>query len=191
MCVCVCMYVSECWNMIYDISAGSVKGLLCLLGVAARPLLHLALSHIYGHISEHIKSVRKFPQNRKNSCLPELPRSSSSGEAAAVAAVEDASPAIRGSTLNARCNAANCGMQPAADSRCLCKYATTLAKYNGATVATWLPSAVQTRPLMLSTPSLSSRNCQSACGCSQTDLAIVSIYCIYTAYILSVLLINL
>lgn len=59
-CVCEC----ECWNMIYDISAGSVKGPLCLLGVARRPLLHLALSHIYGHISEHIKSVRKFPQNR-------------------------------------------------------------------------------------------------------------------------------
>lgn len=113
--------------MIYDISAGSVKGPQCLLGVAACPLLHLALSHIYGHISEHIKSVRKFPQNSKSSCLPELPRSSSSGEAAvAVAAVEDASSAIRRSTLNARCNGANCGMQPAADSRCLCKYATTL-----------------------------------------------------------------
>lgn len=172
--------------MIYDISAGSVKGALCLLGVAARPLLHLALSHIYGHISEHIKSVRKFPQNSKSSCLPELPRSSSSGAAAAapaaVAAVEDASPAIRRSTLNARCNGANCGMQPAADSRCLCKYATTLAKYNSATVTTWLPSAVQTRPLIRSTPSLSSRGCRLCLwvqpGRSDYTAYILHIYCI-------------
>lgn len=125
----------------------------------------------------------------ESSLRTELPRSSSSEAAAAtVAAVEDASYAIRRSMLNARCNATNCGMQPAAVICChyLCKYATTLAKYNSATVSTWLPSAVQTRPLRHSTPLSSLAPAHSACGCSQADLALVSIYCIYTANILHI-----
>lgn len=56
--------------MIYDISAGRQKGGAAPVGRGNAPSLHLALSHIYENISEHIKSVRKFPQcckSRENS----------------------------------------------------------------------------------------------------------------------------
>lgn len=68
--VCVCVCARECWKMIYDISAGRQKGGAAPAGRGNAPSLHLALSHIYENISEHIKSVRKFPQcckSRENS----------------------------------------------------------------------------------------------------------------------------